>query len=315
MKKLIIALLLAFVTADNIFSQPSPPTVDLVGILQDQISSLGEKVVVAEAKLNSISNESIQSHYQILFQEWANIQTAFISLLSAIGIIFPLLTYLFGYKPAKDAERELERIRLNIEETINSRIGEYLVKKDEADIRISIENSMSPDPSEKSRAATYLGLNQYAKIDSKLRENIVAILKRPDVDANTASILLGVLFNEKSSIADSYFIDVLLNTNDLTPYVFQLAKYYSIAKDKAKTDAINRHTFDVTTRRIHFVLAFCSMLLYADRTSFLVFINEELVLSKLRPEELEQLKTHLVGTIVAYKVRPEEVLVLNREES
>lgn len=315
MKRFIMPILLAALLASSVFSQSSAPSSDSIAELQKKADALQERVLVAETKMSSLSDDSIQARYQGLFQEWANIQTVFISLLAAIGIILPLLTYLFGYKPARDAERELERIKKNIEDTINTRIGEYLRTKDEADIKTSIENSMSPDPSEKSRAATYLGLNQYAKIDSRSRETIVGYLKRPDIDANTTSILLGVLFNEKSSTSDSYFLDVLQNVNDLTPYVFQLAKYYSIAKDRSKIDAINQHAFAVTTRRIHFILAFCSMLLYADRKSFLTFINEELELSKLTVEELGQLKQHISGAIVAYKVPPEEIQILHEKES
>jgi hypothetical protein len=128
-----------------------------------------------------------------------------IGLLSGLSLLLPLLTYLFGYKPAKDAEERLKILEAKFETIVKESLEKYIENKEFNDMKTAISNLLSNNVELKTQAVNYINYNPNIQIDNIERKNIYEILIDSNVSEQIKLPLYLVLSNKKSIWADLYF--------------------------------------------------------------------------------------------------------------
>jgi hypothetical protein len=232
--------------------------------LQYQIDKLNQKYneLFDELKNNNIDN------YSNIFSHWLNIQQILIGLLAGLSLLLPLLTYLFGYKPAKDAEERLRTLEINFEKVVKERLEKYIEDKEINDMKTAINNLSSNNQELETQAINYINYNPNVQIDDIERKKVYEMLIAPDISEQIKLPLGLVLTNKKSIWADLYFDIVSNNESDFQNNNFYVTKYlllygYQYKKDKIISllqKSVDKPTF-LYSFVIHTSLVFSNSLL------------------------------------------------------
>lgn len=166
--------------------------------------NLEQKSVIddLQKKLNAESMDRV-------FNQWMSIQQMLIAFLGLLSLLLPFLTYFFGYKPAKEAEKRIEKIESEFEEIVKERLEKFITEKESNEMKTAISNLLSNDPELKSIAINYINLNQYYQVDDTEKRRIYEALLNPSISEQAKFPMRVLLANGKSIWADLYFENII----------------------------------------------------------------------------------------------------------
>ncbi|GBU28515.1 hypothetical protein R84B8_02074 [Treponema sp. R8-4-B8] len=249
--------------------------------IQTQIDKLNQKYFEL---LDEIKNTNI-SNYSNIFSHWLNIQQILIGLLAGLSLLLPLLTYLFGYKPAKDAEERLRTLEINFEKVVKERLEKYIKDKEINDMKTAINNLSSNNQELKTQAINYINYNPNVQIDDIERKKVYEMLIDPNVSEQIKIPLGLVLTNKKSIWADLYFDIISNNESIFKKNFFYITKYLLLYGYQYKKDIIIsllQKSDDKTSFLYYFVIS--PSLVFSD-SLIKEIINDKDTLSLLTESE------------------------------
>lgn len=262
---------------------------DLEVLLLDLLSKIDNlKNIVLEnnSKLNIINYDAVFSH-------WFSIQQILIAILGGLSLLLPLLTYLFGYKPAKDAEERLKVLETNFDTIVKKRLEKYIENKEINDMKTAIKNLLSGNSELVSQAVNYINYNPHIQIDDIDRKKIYDILLDNSTSEHIKYSLYIVLANKKSIWADAFF-DYLLTDQDVFQDAYLFIVNYLLlntySQKKEKIIAFLKNCKGRADLLFYFIVQ--GSLIISDRLFYEV-INDEETLSIFTHCELKELYEQL----------------------
>jgi len=186
-----------------------------ISILTDQIHEL--RKIIEHNNMNSYNN---------IFSHWFNIQLIFIGLLGGLSLLLPLLTYLFGYKPAKDAEERLKSLESNFEIIVKKRLEKYIIEKDTNEMIIAIDNLLLKNQELVTTAINFINYNPNVQIGDFERKKVCEALINPSISDQIKLPLKLIITNKKSIWADLYFDFIVSDEENFKKESFLLQNIY-----------------------------------------------------------------------------------------
>jgi hypothetical protein len=269
---------------------------------QDNLEKLLSKY---DSQINDINqkftdfNENLRyniNNYNSIFSHWLNIQQILIGLLSGLSLLLPLLTYLFGYKPAKDAEKRLEILEAKFETIVKERLEKYIIDKEIDDMKMAIKNLSSKNSELETQAVNYISYNPNVQVDDIERKNIYDMLVDDNFSEQLKLPLQLVLSNKKSIWADLYFDLIMTKEEYFKKYYFYVSKYLLLnGLNHKKEKIINflKKTDDKYSLLIFYIIH--TSLTFSD-SLLREIINDKDLLSIYSKEELINLHNHIKNT-------------------
>jgi len=193
--------------------------------VQDSIISLCEKLQFYEkenlGKTNNqlditllIAKETIQSQNSII-NSFGVIYSIITIIIALLGLILPILVYMFGIRPARKAVVELQK-------DIDDKIANYITSQRNKQVNQSITNLENQSPVIRNNAISFLTLSLHDGLSDLQIFNIYQLLKDNKIDETIEEHLLHILSHRKSNFADDYFKELLFDNNRVKfrPYVY-----------------------------------------------------------------------------------------------
>jgi len=199
--------------------------------IDKKFDTLNNKVASLENVNNKFSTEYLVSHYSTSFDHMFTIQSMVIGFVALLSIIIPLFTYIFAFRPMKNAEKRFNEIEGRVEELVKNIFDLYIKEKEYNKMNEALHNLTSSDPELKGSAINYVCVNQDYIIDEYHAGLIYNILD----SANSEPILrlsLQTLLSSTDSIwAQRYFkqlYNIPINHFPNPDYVSKyISRYYS----------------------------------------------------------------------------------------
>ena len=236
------------------------------------INQIEEKIIKLNDIVNSMDIEYLNDQYDMVFNRWFLIQSILLGVLAGLGIILPLLTYLFAIKPAFDTEKRIKIIESNFEDLMTNRISEHLSNINQTQMKKAISDLLSTEDYERISAINYINLNQHIEINDDVRNETYNILTNKDTKENIKNPLRLLLSNKKSTWGDAYFKSVLLSNDEkLLKNLYAIAKYFCITEFVSAEEIIDR--FTKSQNREIILMTFVQKLAEYSNTKTLELLN------------------------------------------
>ncbi|OCB73638.1 hypothetical protein B0A79_19980 [Flavobacterium piscis] len=205
---------------------------------QKRNNLIENKISILDKKVNSIEmnySKNISREYKDLNDLYYN---GFTILIALFGAIFPLLFYIFQFKPAQDALKQSQNLLLKFEENFENRFDEHMKKRVTKTIDQAIESFENLE--EQTLPTHYTNLESLnGETASKLQIlRLIGLLKRTDVNKGDKDFFARLLTYQNDDAIEKYFVDLVATEPNDRKFEY-CATYFAINSKTEYLDLIS----------------------------------------------------------------------------
>ncbi len=280
-----------------------------ISVLSDSISNLNEKISqlldsipvirqeLRQSKLDqeiSLAEKTISAQNSLLdgfgaLYSWITI------IIALLGLALPVLTYLFGIRPANKARKELQK-------NLDEKIASYLQKNRDLQIDQAIENITSDNAELRLNALNYLSLTQHQGFVDQQFFKIYQVLRYGKIDDTSKAILTMILSSKKSIYADEFFKSADIKVPNMKYYAI---KYFVTAGFESYLDQIIEMVKTSNDKSIEY-MGIIGNLQSMDKEHILTIMNNKEINNLLSNDDLIKCKNSIAGLRKTWNL-PDEI--------